>query len=186
MEIADPKNTGVGCCPAGKALDLHVPFRRRCRQFRLRIAALEEQADSVWPKQWGGEGQQFRQRSKGTGGNEWRGAKSGGFDAARVHSDGCAGDPGGLAQERRLALAGFDQIERHAGGKGQEESREAGARAEIDSPLGQGSHHRRKLQGICDVALPEPGRVTGSNQIDCAIPAQEERRKLFDRPQRFT
>src|SRR5579863_4588870 len=87
MKIADPKDAGVGCCLAGKALDLHVPLCRRCRQFHLRTAALQEEAGSAPRKEWCGEGQEFRQRSQCPCGDERCGRQINRFDSARMHSD---------------------------------------------------------------------------------------------------
>src|SRR5579863_6068654 len=127
MEIADPKDAGVRCCPTGQALGLHVPLCRRCRQFRLCAAALQEQAGSARSEQWRGEGQELWQRSQCSGSHKRRGRKRGGFDTACVYPDGRTGGPGGFTQECRLAHVGFDEIEQDAGSQGQDQAGEAGA-----------------------------------------------------------
>lgn len=146
MKVADPKDAGVGCCLAGKALDLHVPLCRRCRQFRLHTAALQEEAGSARREERRGEGQEFRQRSQSSCGDERCRRQINSFDAARVHFDRRAGDPSGLTEKDRLALIGFDQIERDSGSEGQNQAWEASAGAEIDSLVGRRAHQWRKLK----------------------------------------
>ena len=65
------------------------------------------------------------------------------------------GDSRGLAQERRLALVGLDQVERHTGGQGENQAGEAGAGAEVDGTIAGLLDQRGELQRIGDVALPE-------------------------------
>ena len=128
-----------------------------------------------------GEGQEFRQRGQGAGGDERRRGEAGRFDAGSMDADRGAGDAGGLAQERGLALVGFDQIERNAGGEGQDQAGEAGAGAQVDGAVRERLHQRDELEQIGDMAVPEERLVAPGDEIDGPVPADQERREAFER-----
>ena len=165
---------------------MHVPLCGRVRQFRLDAGTLEEQALSARREQRGGKGQELRQRGHSAGGDERRRGEAGGFDADCMDADGGAGDSGGLAQESGLALVRLDQIERYAGGEGQDQAGEAGAGAEVDGAGRERLHQGDKLERIGNVAFPEERLIPRRDEVDGPVPAEQERREAFERLQCFT
>ena len=114
------------------------------------------------------------------------GARPADFDAGCMDADGGSGDAGSLAQESGFALVRLDQIERTAGGEGQDQAREAGAGAQVDGAGWERLHQRNELERIGNVALPEEWLIPRGDEVDGSVPAEQERRELFERLQCFT
>ena len=133
----------VGVGGAGEGLDAHVPLCRGLRQFITGGAAFREQADAARRQKRRAPGEQGRERGERPGGDQRGGWNGQGLDAHGVHVGGCWGGADGFAQEGRLAVIGFDEIEVDVGRDRQHQSGQAGAGAEVDGPgdaARQGGH----------------------------------------------
>jgi len=103
-----------------------------------------------------------------------------------MNADRCASDADGLAEKGSLSLIGLDQIEGHAGSDGKDQARKAGARAKVDRVAGEWAHQGQELEGISDVPVPQNRLVRRCDEVDCAVPADQEVGEGFNRRARFT
>jgi len=80
----------------------------------------------------------------------------------------------GFTQKRCFALVGFDQVERNLRGDGESQAWKATAGAEVDCPGGPRRNEWDELERIGDVALPDFGLVAAGDQVDDAVPSQQQ------------
>ena len=177
-----------GCGPTRNALHLHVPLCRRVRQFRLDVGALQEQAFPSGREERRREGQKLGQRREGAGGDEgrrWQVCAASMRTACTLNRG--AGDARGLAQESGFALIGLDQVEGHAGGKGQDQPGEAGTGAEIDGTIEGRLHQWGNLEQIGDMALPKQRLVAAvQSRLTVRFQRSSSAAKRLQCCQRFT
>jgi hypothetical protein len=88
--------------------------------------------------------------------------------------DGCSGDARRLAQERDLALVALDQMHAFDAEDGEDEAGQAGAAAKIDQRSQRWRQMRVDLGRIEDVTAPDIGEGPNPDQIDGALPANEQ------------
>jgi hypothetical protein len=103
-----------------------------------------------------------------------------------MHRHRGAGGPDRLAQECRFALIGFHQVKGESRHDRENEAWEARAGSKIDRAACARGDQRDKLEGIRDVARPKIGLITTGDQIDGAIPPEQQRRELRQGLPRFT
>jgi hypothetical protein len=92
-----------------------------------------------------------------------------------MHASRCASHTDGFAQKGRLATISLDYIKRYRCGDGYDEAWEPGTTAKVDSPLRRRCHQWDELETVFDVARPKQRFIATRNEVDSAIPTQQER-----------
>lgn len=94
--------------------------------------------------------------------------------------------PGHLPQEDALSGIRFDQAHVGRTENGQDEARQAGARADIDNRRRRMRQVIHDLTAIQNMAAPGVRQGAGSNEIDCALPFLKQFDIAFEPTQCFT
>ena len=154
--------------------DIEFPIFFGRADFLPRLRPLWEEAYRGGADKWLSDNEKLVESGEPAGGHD--GYLMGGheLDSGAADACRCAGEAGRLAQKRRLARVGFDELDPGGADDRQNETGKPGAAAEIDEALRPRGDQRQELRRIEKMAAPEIAERARGDKVDAAGPLAEQ------------